>query len=362
MTSVDNNDKLSAKLPFDQYSRQRVVSYLIDEAFRKKSGNKSFEIIDIGGYRGKTAEFQPKDSVTILDLFNSKSKNYVKGDATNMSFADDTFDIACSFDVFEHIPRAKRQAFIDESLRVSRLGVFLAIPIDIDGHVSSAEVELNDFYVNLTGYDHKWLREHIDYKIPTYANVESLINKSGAAMTSISSNQIGDWRLMQMLIFMASVIPEIIGDVNNINEWYNNNILSLDSKVDIGYRNIFFISKHKKNTEAVKEVIDKIRESSRQGKLATVNEKTLHEFSKTLSSISRKYAQLDQRYRDTVGKTERELVASSELLREKLKTEKKRSEALSKEIDEIKTSKAWKIVQSIRSTLHHFMGPKSNKG
>ena len=143
-------EKLENTLPFDQYSRQYIVSSLIDKSIRPLSGKKRLNIIDLGGHKGKTVDFQPNDKVTILDVFDENYKNYIKGDATKTSFNDELFDVACSFDVFEHIPRKKRQAFLSEALRISKYGVFLTIPIDKDHKVSSAENMLNNFYKTLT--------------------------------------------------------------------------------------------------------------------------------------------------------------------------------------------------------------------
>jgi hypothetical protein len=90
-------------LPFDQYSRQYTVTELINAGLRNRGEHLS--VVDLGGHKGKTQDFLPKDTVTILDVFEETYPGYVQGDATAMTFADDTFDLACSFDVFEHIPR-----------------------------------------------------------------------------------------------------------------------------------------------------------------------------------------------------------------------------------------------------------------
>src|SRR5688572_16201522 len=87
-------------LPFDQYSRQFVVANVINTALRKKSAK--LRLLDMGGHKGKTHEFLPGDAVTIIDVFDEVYPGYVKGDATAMTFKDDEFDIATSFDVFEH--------------------------------------------------------------------------------------------------------------------------------------------------------------------------------------------------------------------------------------------------------------------
>lgn len=347
------NDLLS-KLPFDQYSRQKIVSYLIDESFRKKQKNKRLKIIDVGGYNGKTVEFQPIDDVTVLDVFDKKIKNYVKGTALNMQFQNNEFDIVCSFDVFEHIPRDKRKAFINEALRVSRLGVFLSIPVDINNKVSSAEILLNDFYVELTGKDHKWLKEHIDYKIPNDFEIRKLIKQSGASMVELPSNQLGDWQMMQMLLFMSSTINDITGEVNNINTWYNKNTLYLDSAVDVGYRKIIFISKNKEHTDTVGEVIRKLKRTNSNQVLMTVNKKTFIEFTRTLSLVSRKYYQLSENYRLRTPKAKKELIEEIDNLRKDLKEIEKKNNILKKELRNIYDSKSWRLIHKLRHIKDAF--------
>lgn len=383
MADMSAVDGLVDKLPFDQYSRQKIVSYLIDESFRKKTDENKLKIIDIGGHKGKTADFQPHDDVTILDVFDESYRNYVKGDATETTFADNTFDIACSFDVLEHIPREKRQLFINETLRISKFGVFLAVPTDVDGKVSAAEIALNNFYINLTGSDHQWLKEHIDYRIPNEDDVLKLVSSSGANMVSLSSNQIGDWQLMQMLLFASSVTPDIVGEVNDINTWYNNNTLSLDSSADIGYRKILFISKDYENVESVSQAIEKLKIGFKADDLVTVNKGTFDEFTNTLSLISKKHSDLFDRYQNldkvnielvntnvkitdnfsdlsekysalldkyqSTDKTNVKLIDEMSVLKERLKGDQAHIVKLTREITNIQNSKAWKTIERTKA-------------
>lgn len=148
-------------LPIDQYSRQKWASIIAEELREKGS---VLKIIDVGGYKGKTALFQERDKVTICDLFDVNEEGYVKGDGNKLPFSDEEFDIVMSFDTYEHVPRQKRERFISELIRVSKEGVVLAAPFDTSKRsVSKAEVELNNYYVKLYNAEHRWLKEHIDY-------------------------------------------------------------------------------------------------------------------------------------------------------------------------------------------------------
>lgn len=341
-----DKENLENTLPFDQYSRQYIVSSLIDKALRPLSDKKKFNIIDLGGHKGKTVDFQPNDKVTILDVFDENYENYVKGDATKTSFSNGFFDVACSFDVFEHIPRKKRQSFLNEALRISKYGVFLTIPIDVDGKVSSAEVNLNNFNKILFSTDHKWLKEHIDYKIPDELEIKQLIDKCGADYVSISSNQIGDWQLLQMLVFAASNNPYITEDVNKINAWYNTNIDSLDSGIDIGYRKIFFISKHKDNIKSVRYIVDSI-EKKEINNYITINKSTFNKFTDTLSQINKKYIDLFRIYQK-VNDIENKLSDEVKLLKENLKNSQDYNIKLIADLSDVYSSSSWKLTKPLR--------------
>ncbi len=337
---------LENTLPFDQYSRQRIVSSLIDKSLRPLSNKKMLNIIDLGGHKGKTTEFQPNDNVTILDVFDESYKNYIKGDATKTSFKDGVFDIACSFDVFEHIPRKKRQAFVNEALRISKYGVFLAMPVDVDNKVSSAEIMLNNFHKTLFSTDHRWLKEHIDYRIPNKEEVKRIALTSGADCVSISSNQIGDWQLLQMLIFSAANNPYITEDVNAINAWYNKNIDSLDSGVDVGYRQIFFISKHDDSIRSVKHEIDAIAKMETKD-YVTVNRATFDEFSRTLARINKQYVNQLELF-NKARQTKKQLLDEIKLLTENLANFKDHNVKLTADLSRIYSSPSWKLTKPLR--------------
>jgi hypothetical protein len=245
-------------LPFDQYSRQYLVRELIDKAIRPKP-KQQLSIIDLGGHKGKTQEFLPSDKVTILDVFDEEYEGYVKGDATRMTFADKSFDIACSFDVFEHIPRQKRQDFLSEALRVSRLGVFVAMPVDgAQEAVSKAEKTLNSVHRVLYGTDHQWLKEHIDYRIPNKKEVESLLDQIGTHYVSLGSNQITDWQLLQTVIFVAAGNPHVTETAQDLNTWYNLHLSEIEKGVDTGYRRIYFLTRDKNLRDRVNGVLNNL--------------------------------------------------------------------------------------------------------
>ncbi len=333
-------------LPFDQYSRQFIVAHLINTALRpdKKA---TLKLIDLGGHKGKTHEFLPADTVTILDVFDESYPNYVKGDATNMTFADNEFDIATSFDVFEHIPRDKRQAFVNEALRVSKIGVFIAMPIEAGGAVSAAEELLNDIHKDLYQQDHSWLKEHIDYRIPTPAELDALIAKSGAKAVSLASNQVTDWALLQTLIFAAARNPYVTDAVTHLNRWYNQHIAQLELGVDVGYRRIYFITKNEQLLGQVKKAVALMTsaEGKENHRYLKVHESTLAEALRTVSAMGKAFnAEVHARneQQQALNRHVTELEAQNNQLKA--------------EIANIRGSLSWRITQPIRSIKKRLRG------
>lgn len=242
-------------LPIDQYTRQAWVRNVINAL---RSGHETFTILDVGGHKGKTRLFQNKDSVTISDLFDVEENGYVKTNGKNLPFADNSFDFVVSFDTYEHVPRAQRDVFLKEAYRVARKAVFVAAPFDKEknGEISLAEKTLNQYHIDLYGTDHRWLREHIDYGIPTTEEIERLIRKAGMHFTSIPTNDIDIWLIIQTLYFSIELDTDMRGRVDDVNRMFNKDFEKYDKPIDSPYRNIYIISKDKKLIDKTQKYLD----------------------------------------------------------------------------------------------------------
>ncbi len=255
-----NSPKLTG-LPFDLYTRHYIVSKIVNNSVR--SGKEALTILDLGGYAGKTSDFFEHDKTTVLDIYDSREDNYVKGDATNLAFQDSSFDLVTSFDVYEHIPRDQRQKFITESVRVSKRAVIITMPIDDEKNTTSkAEITLNKFYKSVAGKDHPWLKEHIEYGIPTDKEVQILFKKLGLSYVRIASNRIADWKLIESLNFLGTVDGNALQDAIHVNSLYNLNADTLETGLETGYRGIYIIAKNKSYLKQVEEGIRQLKEDS----------------------------------------------------------------------------------------------------
>ncbi len=210
-------NQLQKDTPFDQYSRQFQVAAIVNDL---RDAGKSFKILDVGGYKGRTAEFFPKDEVIVLDVFDVEENNYVKGDGTKLPFKDGSFDFVLNFDVLEHIPVKGRHLFVDECVRVASRGAIFSAPHKTPEN-EKAEESLNELHKTLHGKEHRWLKEHIDYTLPDYVDIEQFINKKGLYTVKFPSNDTLLWTLMQGIIFLNSKFPMAAPKLIEINEHYN---------------------------------------------------------------------------------------------------------------------------------------------
>ena len=212
-----NKRQLQSDVPFDQYSRQFQVKTIID-CLRQK--DQSFKLLDVGGYKGRTADFLPSDQVTVMDLFDVKEPGYVKGSALEMPFKDGSFDYIVSFDVLEHIPSSKRPTFIKECVRVAKRGVIICAPHKTIAN-EVAEKALNDMYKRLHDEEHRWLKEHIAYGIPDFSEVEKRLQKQGLQTVAFPSNKTSLWVSMQQAIFTNSQYSLAAEQLTKLNTYYN---------------------------------------------------------------------------------------------------------------------------------------------
>lgn len=347
-----NQDLLD--IPFDQFSRQLIVKNIINDILRTSKTRNKFKILDVGGYKGKTKEFLLDDDVTVLDVFDVHEPKYIKGDATKINAADDAYDIVCSFDVLEHIPKSKREAFVQESARVSKIGFFMTAPVDdVDNLVSSAESAANEVFSIVNSVEHKWLKEHIEYGIPTSVEIERLLRKNNLYFTVVKNNELTKWFVIQSTFFIKSILEKDDTFLENkylpqfhelhklIDTTYNNNYESLEVHGDdVAYSSVYFVSKHENDVKKVNDYLVKISTKHSINELAkaqiTVYETAFKSIAEVVKIMQTEGDQLKAK-----------LVVSDELLLKAgmLKVELAHKERL---IQEIQHSTSWKITKPLR--------------
>ena len=145
-------------------------------------GSKS--ILEVGsGEFGISTYISPGHKITAVDtdfgLLRDKSFRAVKGSADKLPFANDSFSVSLSVDMLEHLPRKVREKSVDEMVRVSRDGMYLAFP---SGRISTIIDGIISRYYRLT---HKqklaFLDEHKTHGLPGEKEIISYLVKSAKA-------------------------------------------------------------------------------------------------------------------------------------------------------------------------------------
>ncbi len=138
-TKVSHKPHLGKFLSHNPFSRPLTLGFFYREKMRAIytiAPDLAFQsILEVGGGQGGlTALLYPKVHITNLDLdpnfaqapCNQKlNVDFICGDATQLPFADASFDVVTMFDVLEHIP--DDTAAIAEALRVLKPGGYLLI-------------------------------------------------------------------------------------------------------------------------------------------------------------------------------------------------------------------------------------------
>ena len=111
--------------------------------------------------------------VTRCDTIDLREENYVRVVAGEpLPFADESFDAVVSLEVLEHIPTDGRAYFLSECLRVSKRGCVWTCP-NGDPAVAAAERIAAAAYERRNGRPHPFLREHVEFGLPTEAEIRS---------------------------------------------------------------------------------------------------------------------------------------------------------------------------------------------
>jgi hypothetical protein len=109
-----------------------------------------------------------------------------------LPFATESMDAVCALEVLEHLPAAKRQAFLAECLRVARRGCVWTCP-DGRPEVESAEQLADAAYFARHGRAHPYLREHREFGLPTVAQVSEWLRQLDCPFAVFDGTALSDW-------------------------------------------------------------------------------------------------------------------------------------------------------------------------
>lgn len=237
-----NTEQLKKEMVFHLYGRFAPIQQIIE---KNREIGKTFRILDVGGRGNQMKRFFPNDEVFYLDPFlDSGDKNFIKGDGCAMPLESGSFDWVVSTDVFEHIPVEKRDAFLNENLRVAELGVVLVAPF-YSSEVAQAEINANENFKILSGgTDHVWLKEHIKNGLPMMEEPESVLQEKKLEFQKLFNNRLFLWQTLLGIEFLTefSQHNELKNDFEDFNNFYNSEVYPFDNQ-EPSYRKVYFIKK-----------------------------------------------------------------------------------------------------------------------
>ena len=192
-------------------------------------------------------------TIDILPRPKGLSGIYVQGDATQMTFDDNSFDLVVSTDVLEHIPLNLKKAFVEECIRVAKDYVIIAAPFNTEG-VDHAEHLTNDFNKKLFKQGQSWLEEHFEFTKPEISLVESVIKKQKLEYQLIGTNNLYNWVLATHTNLIEAKHGLGKKKLTENNLTFNEDLLRSGDMSGPFYRHFFVIFKKKLSTAQLKQL------------------------------------------------------------------------------------------------------------
>ena len=224
------------RLPFDQYQRYRVVADIVERLRPLVGEKRKLRILDVGGRTANLRAFLPKDDVMLVDMEASDAEGLVLGDGSRLPFASESFDAVCAFDTLEHVPRDRREAFVDECWRVTKSWVLLAGPYD-SVRVRKGERLLHRFLSDKLKVEHRYLKEHLDFGLPNRKDLESWFRQQGGEVASLGHGNLDRWFALMCLELYIDDDAALRPLASALFEFYNKSLYASDH-ADPVYRHV----------------------------------------------------------------------------------------------------------------------------
>lgn len=225
-------------LPFDQFERYKIIK----DVTVKLAPKTKLKILDVGGYPGLITDFLPKHDITVVDILPSQKPYYVQASGDNLPFADGSFDLVCSCDTLEHIPKAKREAFLAELARVTNNWLILCAPF-ADPRTELAEQILYAYVQKVLFTEFTTLKEHLDNGLPDLNETLAVIKSEGLQTVNFPSGYLYNWLPMMIIKHHLLSFPETEELHAKLDKFYNLNIASQDHGLEPSYRQVIISSK-----------------------------------------------------------------------------------------------------------------------
>ncbi len=157
------NSQSKLFLPYDTYERHRKIGELIPDGQT---------VLDVGGELNHLSQFCHPAKIVVANLKDSQEQSDILIKKGKLPFSKNSFDIACSIDVLEHIPIQERGEFVKNLLTVAKQKIILSFPIGTEKHLRYETKMLA--WLKKHGKNVKYLEEHVKYQIPTKEQIDNI--------------------------------------------------------------------------------------------------------------------------------------------------------------------------------------------
>jgi len=240
--------------PFDQYQRYRLMAEVLD---RLRNPGEIFQILEVGGLRGLARKFMSQDQVMISDLFSEGQSLDLLASAEAIPFPDRSFPVVIAADFLEHLRPDARAAALQEMARASSDLVLISAPFQY-ALAREAEKMVFDFIRDWLGYEHKYLKEHLQYPTPNLTETESELVKAGFDTIILPNGQIERWLLMMLGYYYFEAFPSALEVRKELSGFYNRHFFFKDL-AEPAYRYLIIAGRKRlrEKPEALKDLLEK---------------------------------------------------------------------------------------------------------
>lgn len=142
--------------------------------------HQSGTVLNVGDPFCQLHALLPNFEVTSTDLHEARlvpeNARFMMADFTQPGvFGEASFDLVCSTDVFEHIPRERRKTFLESALRVARKAAYIAFPAGRDAAIAEEMIRCTRSRVIFRDA----LQEHAVHGLPQPEEVGALLEEIG---------------------------------------------------------------------------------------------------------------------------------------------------------------------------------------